>query len=641
MNSIAQGNKRIAVVHATGTGKSYIIAAVTNHFNRVLVIAPNRFVLNETQKVCGHHVEFCTYAALMHNKNPHTDYDMIVLDEFHRSGAEKWGAGCLRLIEANPQAVVFGISATHIRYLDNNRNMADELFDGNVVSHLSLNDALERGILPTPTYVCSAYAIDKTVRDLSAKIAHSAKKNIDKQKLQRHLYGIARNWENACGVPVIIRKYFSHDMQRIIVFCSKVARAAAARKLLSGWFGMAGFKRVRYYNIDYRETRLEREMQDFQSPLGDYDLKVAISVNMLNEGVHIPHVDGIIMLRSTISRIILEQQIGRCLTADSKGKVPVVLDLVNNMDLIRYNEIQFTGMFDDTGKGTSDDSRVEKYDFPFHVIDMCKDIRILLGQLNEQISTPYGHWTKERVHEEALKCKTRNEFRIKHSRAYHIARFHGWINEVCSHMEVIVEYWTKEQVQQEALKYKTRTDFKRNHPGAYCYAWKHGLLDEVCAHMDIKIKRWTKEQVRREALKYKTRTAFDKGSHSAYVSAIHHGWLDELCSHMKVKKIHWTKELMYEEIKKCTTLKEFRIKHSRAYDFARLHGLLDEVRSCFNAKKRTHWSKEMVHEKALGCKTRNEFRTKCTCAYDAALRHGWLDEVCSHMKPKRHTPASS
>ena len=46
-------------------------------------------------------------------------------------------------------------------------------------------------------------------------------------------------------------------------------------------------------------------MEDFESD--NYDgLKVAISVNMLNEGIHVPHVDGIIMLRSTISRLIIE-----------------------------------------------------------------------------------------------------------------------------------------------------------------------------------------------------------------------------------------------------------------------------------------------------------------------------------------------
>lgn len=80
-------------------------------------------------------------------------------------------------------------------------------------------------------------------------------------------------------------------------------------------------------------------MEDFESD--NYDgLKVAISVNMLNEGIHVPHVDGIIMLRSTISRLIIEQQIGRCLTAENILKRPVVLDLVNNMDtmLLDYNK---------------------------------------------------------------------------------------------------------------------------------------------------------------------------------------------------------------------------------------------------------------------------------------------------------------
>lgn len=60
----------------------------------------------------------------------HPDY--IILDEFHRCGAAEWGKSVRKLLEAYPKAKRLGLSATNIRYLDNQRNMAEELFEGNI-----------------------------------------------------------------------------------------------------------------------------------------------------------------------------------------------------------------------------------------------------------------------------------------------------------------------------------------------------------------------------------------------------------------------------------------------------------------------------------------------------------------------------
>ena len=109
------GRNKAAVVHATGTGKSYIIAAVAHHFKNVLIIAPNTFVLNETRKVCKGNVTFRTYISIMLDFSPRNDYDLIVLDEFHRAGAEKWGLGVQNIIMMNTGAKLLGTSATAIR----------------------------------------------------------------------------------------------------------------------------------------------------------------------------------------------------------------------------------------------------------------------------------------------------------------------------------------------------------------------------------------------------------------------------------------------------------------------------------------------------------------------------------------------
>lgn len=60
---------------------------------------------------------------------------------------------------------------------------------------------------------------------------------------------------------------------------------------------------------------------------------------MLNEGIHIKDVDGVVMLRPTISPIVYLQQIGRCLACSSDGSTsPVIFDLVNNYESARVEE---------------------------------------------------------------------------------------------------------------------------------------------------------------------------------------------------------------------------------------------------------------------------------------------------------------
>ena len=76
------------------------------------------------------------------------DADIIILDEFHHCGAPEWGKGVERLLQRNEGAIVLGLSATPVRYTDGLRDMADELFENNVASEMTLEEAIEREILP-------------------------------------------------------------------------------------------------------------------------------------------------------------------------------------------------------------------------------------------------------------------------------------------------------------------------------------------------------------------------------------------------------------------------------------------------------------------------------------------------------------
>ena len=327
---------RTCVVHPTGTGKSYLIAAVSESFKKVLILGPNTFVLDQVHSVLKWRkrgVEYMTYQTLNLTENPHTDYDLICLDEFHRAGAQEWGAAVDRLLELNTEAKVFGTTATHIRYLDNERNMADELFGGNIASHITIAEAWNQNILPIPRYVSGLFRWDKTVGEAQERIERSRSLS-DKEKRERifRLSNAKLRWELSYGMPAILKKHLDKDARRVIVFCGNIESLGQMRDEVVGWFREAGFTIAStcIMHSDLTDREQHEQMDRFEDDTDGRGVKLMFSVNMLNEGVHVPNVNAVLMLRTTASRIIYMQQMGRCLTAANSEK-PLVMDMVDNI----------------------------------------------------------------------------------------------------------------------------------------------------------------------------------------------------------------------------------------------------------------------------------------------------------------------
>ena len=333
---------RTCVVHPTGTGKSYLIAAVSENFKKVLILGPNTFVLDQVHSVLTWRekeedtgkVEYMTYTLLMYNEQMPTGYDLICLDEFHRAGAPEWGDAVDRLLEANPQAKVLGTTATPIRFLDDNRDMADELFGGNIASYMTLKDAWDRDILATPRFVTGLFEFDKVAADMEERISKSQRIDAKEKKVRlTRVNNLRLDWERSQGMPQIIRKHIDKDARRIIVFCGNIEKLKEMEQTVRGWFQKAGIRVASVYQMHayMPDNELKTAMDGFESDdFGEGGVKLMMSVNMLNEGVHIPRVNAVILLRTTSSKIIYLQQIGRCLTAEKKDK-PIILDMVDNI----------------------------------------------------------------------------------------------------------------------------------------------------------------------------------------------------------------------------------------------------------------------------------------------------------------------
>ena len=159
-------------------------------------------------------IRFMSYIRLMKNEDSieilHPDY--IILDEFHRCGAAEWGKSVRKLLNACPNAKRLGLSATNIRYLDNQRNMAEEIFDGKIASEMTLGEAIVRGILPEPKYVIAMYSYKKELDQLKKRIRASS------QRTRNCLSSCAVHWNRQKGWTLCLRSTWKRKMENISSF---------------------------------------------------------------------------------------------------------------------------------------------------------------------------------------------------------------------------------------------------------------------------------------------------------------------------------------------------------------------------------------------------------------------------------------
>lgn len=111
-----------------------------------------------------------------------------------------------------------------------------------------------------------------------------------------------------------------------------------------------------------------------------------------------------------------------------------------------------------------------------------------MGLLDEMVwlschnRKPRGYWkVKENVMNEAKKYKTKAEFAKNNQSAFISAYKCGYIDEMywlVTQKQHKKKYWNYSTIEKEALKYKTKSEFKKKSPSAYNHALKLGIIDD-------------------------------------------------------------------------------------------------------------------------------------------------------------------
>lgn len=325
------GERKAIVISATGTGKTILSALDVRAFapERMLFVVHREQILDrsidEYRRVLGGDVDdygkfagstkqhdrkyvFSTVQTLarhLHEFAPDA-FDYIVIDEAHRAGAD----GHRNVLTHFTPGFLLGMTATPERTDDFN---VFELFDFNVPFEIRLQNALEEEMLAPFHYYGVAdvtYADGSSVRDDS---------ELD----------LLVTSERAHHVTDALEQYAQAGVQpRGLIFCSRVDEAELMSQTLNTLtFRGRPLRTVALSGADSLDAR-EAVVESLERGEIDYIL----TVDIFNEGVDIPSVNQIVMLRQTQSAIVFVQQLGRGLRKDStSGKeYLVVIDFIGN-----------------------------------------------------------------------------------------------------------------------------------------------------------------------------------------------------------------------------------------------------------------------------------------------------------------------
>ncbi len=391
---------KAAIVYPTGTGKSFIGFKLCedNPNKKICWLSPSEYIFktqleNLSAVSDGYqpkNIDFYTYARLMSLTDceiADIQPDYIVLDEFHRAGAEEWGKGVQKLLKYYDNRPILGLSATNVRYLDNQRDMADELFDGNIASYMTLGEAIVRGILNAPKYVLSVYSCRKSLKKYEERVRRQ-KSKATRDAAEEYLEELRRSLDKAEGIDEIFKKHITDKNGKYIVFCSDYEHLCEMTDKVPEWFGKID-EAPHIYKAYSEDPSTDEAFAAFKKDDSEH-LKLLFCIDMLNEGVHVDDVSGVILLRPTVSPIIYKQQIGRALSASKKTN-PVIFDIVLNIENLYSigsieDEMQVaTAYYRSRGEG--DKIAVDN----FRIYDEVKECRLLFNRLNDTLSASWEY----------------------------------------------------------------------------------------------------------------------------------------------------------------------------------------------------------------------------------------------------------
>jgi DNA repair protein RadD len=319
--SFVAGHRAPLYQLATGGGKTVVFCEITRRTcasgRRVLVTVHRRELVKQSsdklQRIGVPHgiiaagfpaapglpVQICSINTAI--RRDIGRFDLIIPDKAHHCRAAMWQ----QLFASQPDAAKLGVTATPER-LDGKG--LDDVFD-DLICGPSIAELIADGYLAPGQYFVPPSQVDLTGLRTQAGdwIASQLAERVD----QKTITGDA------------VEQYRKHaDHQPAIVFCATVAHA----EHVAAMFCEAGYRAA---SVDGSMAMGERDRRI--AGLGTGEIEVLTSCDLISEGLDVPSVGAIILLRPTKSIVIHFQQIGRGMRPAPGKEHLIVLDHVGNI----------------------------------------------------------------------------------------------------------------------------------------------------------------------------------------------------------------------------------------------------------------------------------------------------------------------
>ena len=368
------GRRRNLVVAATGTGKTLLAAfdyrrlvrhqeeeGVERRRPRLLYVAHRAEILRQARRAFRHVLRDPNFGELLvDGETPQSNefvfasiqsmnesrlralepryYDYIVMDEFHHAEARTWS----RLLEVVDPKILIGLTATPER-----ADGKDILhwFDGHTATEIRLWEALERNLLVPFHYFGQG---DESL-DFRGVTWSGGKYNT--AELEGVLTGDDALMHRV--VNQIVDKVADPRVMRALVFAVSISHARYVARFLES-------RGLRAQALTSEEGSPER--QEAVRKLRSGEIQALVTVDLFNEGVDIPEVDTVVLLRPTESQTVFLQQLGRGLRHSTNKDVLTVLDFVGMQNKKFRYDLRFQSL---TGTSRAKIEKAVESGFPY------------------------------------------------------------------------------------------------------------------------------------------------------------------------------------------------------------------------------------------------------------------------------------
>lgn len=325
---------RNLLVAATGTGKTVMAALDFKHLRekhgrdlRLLFVAHRQEILSQSLRTYQDVLVDANFGEELHSSLVPRDwnhvfasvqslnsqildrftpdhFDVIVIDEFHHGVSPTYR----KIIDHFTPRELLGLTATPERM--DGRNVQDEFFEGRIAAEMRLWEALENELLSPFHYF--------GVTDNTDMSAVSWKRgSYDASELSNLFTG--NDARARLVVQAVMDKVSDPASMRALGFCASVAHA----RFMADFFSRAGLEAVALSGDTSRNDR-----KAALDALKSGELQVIFSVDLFNEGLDVPEVDTLLLLRPTSSATVFLQQLGRGLRRTTNKAVLTVLDFI-------------------------------------------------------------------------------------------------------------------------------------------------------------------------------------------------------------------------------------------------------------------------------------------------------------------------